>query len=141
MPYKILENEATADIAFVADGKTLGKVFKYSAMAVFDTMADRKSIGRSVKKKIILKDKLADGLLIKFLEEIVFLKDSINMLFSDVKVKVEIQKGYKLTAELIGERIDAEWQKTRTDVKAITLHMFKLEKTKKGWKAKVVLDI
>ena len=141
MPYKILEDEATADIAFVVTGKTLDQVFHDSAIALFDTMADRSTIKKKISVNVDLQAKTAERLFIAFLEEIVFLKDSKNMLFSSLSVKLEKTKGYKLNAAINGDKIGTGGQKTKLDVKAITLHMFHLKKNEKGWEAKMVLDI
>ena len=40
-----------------------------------------------------------------------------------------------------GEPIDPVRQRLRVDVKAVTLHRFKLEKNAGGWDAFVILDI
>ena len=77
-------------------------------------------------------------LLYNFLSELVFIKDSGQLIFS--KVKVLIKKG-KLKAVLFGDKINPGKQELRNDIKAITLHMFNLEKTKNNFKARVVVDI
>ena len=46
-----------------------------------------------------------------------------------------------LRAQLLGENIDPKKHKLKLDVKAVTLHMFRLQKKKNGWEAKFVLDI
>jgi SHS2 domain-containing protein len=40
-----------------------------------------------------------------------------------------------------GEVLDPDRHHPRVDVKAVTLHHFRLEKTDCGWKASVILDI
>ena len=46
-----------------------------------------------------------------------------------------------MSAELTGEEINREKHELRNDIKAITLHMFKIEKTKDRYKALVVVDV
>lgn len=48
---------------------------------------------------------------------------------------------YRLEAEAAGERIDTGKHATGVDVKAVTLHRFRVEETPGGWRASVVLDI
>jgi SHS2 domain-containing protein len=48
---------------------------------------------------------------------------------------------YVLEAIARGEKLDPERHHPRVDVKAVTLHHFRLEKTERGWKAWVILDI
>ena len=142
MPYKILEDEATADIAIAVKSKSLSRVFCDCAIALFDVLADRKTVGKKIKKRIMLSEKDVEDLLYKFLCEIVYFKDANNMVFSDVKVSVKKSKNvFIMNATIFGDEIGSKKQKTKTDVKAITLHMFNLEKTKVGWQAKFVPDI
>ena len=138
MKFKYLENVAIADIAFEAYGKTLNEVFENSAYAFFDMTCNPKTVKQKIKKIIALKDKDEKNLLYNFLSELIFLKDSKQLIFS--KLKVDIKDG-KLNANLYGDKINSEEQELRNDIKAITLHMFNLQKTKNNYKATVVVDI
>jgi SHS2 domain-containing protein len=40
-----------------------------------------------------------------------------------------------------GEKADPDNHKVTIDIKAVTMHMFKVEKTKDGYEARVVIDI
>ncbi len=40
-----------------------------------------------------------------------------------------------------GEKIDSGKHDLVVDVKAVTLHRFRVEKTQRGWEAVVILDI
>ena len=138
MKFKYLEKVAIADIAFEAYGKTLNEVFENSAYAFFDITCNPKTIKQKIKKEIKLKDKDEKTLLYNFLSELIFLKDSKQLIFNKIKVAI---KNNKLKATLYGDKIDYEKQELRNDIKAITFHLFNLEKTKKGYKATVVVDI
>ena len=137
MKFKYLENVAIADIAFEAYGKTLNEVFENSAYAFFDMTCNPKTIKQKIKKEIKLQDKDIKNLLYNFLSELVFLKDSKQLIFNKVKVVI---KDNKLKAVLYGDKIDYEKQELRNDIKAITFHLFNLEKNK-NYKARVVVDI
>jgi|SRR3989338_9514689 len=146
MPYRILEDEATADVAYVVTGKSLAAVLKDSAISMLDTIAERKSISKKIKKEIKLDSIDAGKLLYNFLQEIIYLKDAGNIVFSEVNVRAKEKKSSKgsifsLNATLFGDRIDSSRQKMKADVKAVTLHMFSMKKTGKGWRAKIVFDI
>ena len=138
MKFKYLADVAIADIAFEAYGKTLNEVFENSAYAFFDMTCNPKTIKSKIKKTINLKDKDEKNLLYNFLSELVFLKDSKQLIFSKVKVVI---KDNKLKATLYGDKIDYEKQELRNDIKAVTFHQFNLEKTKSGYKTRVVVDI
>ena len=135
--FKYLEDVAIADIAFEAYGKTLNEVFENSAYSFFDITCNPKTIKQKIKKEIKLENKNEKDLLYNFLSELVFLKDK-QLIFS--KIKVNIKNG-RLKAILYGDKIDPEKQELRNDIKAITFHLFNLEKTKIGYKTTVVVDI
>ena len=136
--YKVLEDVAIADIAFEIYGKNLNELFENAALAIFEESADLSKVEDKEKKSIKLKADNVEDLLYDFLSEILFLKDKDSFLFKTSNVKIE---KYSLKAELSGEEIDREKHELRNDIKAITLHMFKVEKTKDGYKAVVVVDV
>lgn len=141
MKYKILEDIAIADIAIEAYGKDLNELFENSALAIFEESANIDKVKEKEKKVINLKAKNEEDLLFDFLSEILFLKDTYSMIFKSSKVKITKKVDYKLKAELSGEKIDRKKHELGNDIKAITLHMFKIEKTKKGYKSLVVVDV
>ena len=138
MKFKYLEDVAIADIAFEAYGKTLNEVFENSAYAFFDMTANPKTIQTKITKEITLKNNDQQNLLYDFLSELIFLKDSEQLIFKNVKVTI---KNNQLKAILEGDKINPEKQELRNDIKAVTMHLFKLEKTKTGYLARVVVDI
>ena len=139
--YKFLENIAIADIAFESYGKDLNELFENSALAVFVSSAEIKTIKPKVKRAIKLNNDRIDNLLYDFLSEIIFLKDKDSLIFSKSKVDIKENKKYNLKATLYGEEIDLKKHTLLNDVKAVTLHLFKIEKVKNYWKATIVLDI
>jgi|TARA_Y100000031_G_C8189991_1_gene370916 SHS2 domain-containing protein len=140
--YKILEDVAIADIAIEAHGKDLNELFENNALAIFEETANLKKINEKEKKIIKLTAKNEEDLLFDFLSEILFLKDTYSIIFKKSIIKInQKNKKFSLEAELTGEKIDREKHELRNDIKAITLHMFKVEKTKDGYKSLVVVDV
>ena len=141
--YKILEKIAIADIAFEAYGKDYNELFENSAQAIFEMAVDIKTLKNKIKKEISLEAETIENLLYDFLSEILFLKDAEQLIFLKCRVKIE-KKGNKkilLKAEFFGDLINPETQKLENDIKAITMHMFRIENFKEGYKATVVVDI
>ena len=136
--FKFLEDVAIADIAFEAYGNNLNDLFENSALALFECMADLKTLNGKIKKIIKIKAENIEDLLYNFLSEIVFIKDTKQLVFKDIKVKI---KYFKLEAILYGDKIDYSKQELRNDVKAITLHLFEIKKVKDNYKSRVVVDI
>ena len=139
--YKFLEKVAIADIAYEAYGKNLNEMFENAAMAIFELSANLKTVEAKKKLEIKLENEKIENLLYDFLSEILFLKDSKYMVFRKIKVEIKEGKKFKLKSALEGDTINPQKQKLENDIKAITMHMFKIEKIKTRWKATVVVDI
>ncbi len=145
MRYKFIEDIAIADVAFEAEGKTLEELFEACALATTNVMVrNMDSIEPFVSKDIKVQADSEEGLLYKFLDEIIFLKDARQLIFGKFQIKITrvLNKQFELRARVIGEKIDKKKHDLIVDVKAVTYHEFKVEKTKQGdWKANVILDI
>lgn len=141
MGYKFLEDIAIADVAFEAGGKDLKELFESAALATFEVMVDTKKVKHKIKRKIVLDNEDLNGLLYDFLSELVYLKDTYGLVFSKFNVNIKENKIYKLKAEVVGDKIDYKKQELRSDVKAVTLYRFKVEKVRNKYKAMIVLDI
>ncbi|MFH0737080.1 MAG: archease [Candidatus Micrarchaeota archaeon] len=143
MPYKLLEGLTMADIAFEATGKTLEDMFRSAAEAMTNTqIEDLRELEIKVEKKITLEAPDIERLLHDFLQELIYLKDADLLLFKKHELRIaQTSKGYSLTASLKGETIDMSKHKMLVDVKAVSWHKFKVEKTKSGWKAVVIIDV
>jgi len=140
--YHYLDDIATADLAFVAEGKTLSQLFKHAAEALAASMISLKTITPKKKKAVSLNHTDLERLLFNFLGEIIYLKDAEQFVHSKSSVTVA-KKGneYHLTATLLGEKLNPKKQEFHNDVKAVTMHLFKISKTPRGFKARVILDI
>lgn len=143
MPYEFLEDIATADIAFRAEGRNLEELFKSAGDAVINTMIDNiEAIALTETRTFTLENDQLDLLLFNFLQEFIYYKDSELLLLRAEKVQIEQQgTDYHLTATTQGEKLDRDRHHQRVDVKAVTLHRFQLEQTATGWMASVILDI
>ena len=141
-PFVVLEHTATADALFQAFGKTLNSCFKNAALAVESLTINLKSVEPKIEEHIDLTADDPKQLLVDFLEELIFLKDTKYLVFSKIKVSVKEQEEHvTLTATLKGERINPKKHELGNDIKAITYHQLKLEKQKDHWMAQVLVDI
>lgn len=142
MTYRFLEDIATADAAFEAEGKTPEELFTSTAEALEESQVNTKDLSVNTKRPISLENSTLENLLFDFLNELIFYKDSEGLAFTNFMLEIrETNKGYKLEGTLKGEKIDPAKHELRTDVKAVTKHQFEVKKTPKGYRAKVVLDI
>ena len=143
MPYRYLEDIAIADVAFEARGKTLVELFTASADALMNVMVEDLATIRSRETlEIGVAQEEADLLLFDFLNELIFHKDARRLLLRVSSLTISRQDGrFSLRAFLSGEEIDPARHRLNVDVKAVTLHRFRVEETDTGWEATVVLDI
>jgi len=143
MPYEFLEDEAIADIAFRAWGGSPEETFASAADATMNVMVeDLDSIRPSEERAFKLENDALDLLLFDLLQELIYYKDSEQLLLRTPEVEIETQGDrYILKATARGERLDPARHRTRVDVKAVTLHRFRVEKIGQGWEAYVILDV
>lgn len=143
MPYRFLDEIAIADVEFRAWGQKLARVFISAAEATMNMMIENlNSIEPQQHRPIILENEASDMLLFDFLQELIYYKDSEQLLLRVTKAIVWEEKGiYYLRADAVGEKLDPERHEQGVDVKAVTLHRFSLEQDEKGWSANVILDI
>ncbi|SNB47740.1 archease [Geobacter sp. DSM 9736] len=141
MPYRYLEEIATADAAFEAWGSTPEEMFIAAADAMLNVMLDDLDTVRLEREvNFNLENSALDLLLFDFLNELVFQKDSRRLLLRAEKISFGSSL-LSLRAVARGEEIDYGRHNLSADVKAVTMYRFKVEQTPEGWRAMVVLDI
>jgi len=136
MKYRIID-KITSDVMFEVYGKDKKELFSNAAEALFGVVCEIKKVKPEKKVKVKVKGKDLKDLLYNWLENLIGLVDIREMFFSKFDIKKITDKA--LEADVYGETTSKE--KSGTVVKAITYYEFKLEKTDKGYKAVVSLDI
>lgn len=136
MKYKYIPH--TADIQFQAFGKSLEEVFSNSLEAMIKSICDEK-VSPKVERKIKVKGNDIENLLYNFLEEVLFLFDSKNFIFSKIKeIKIDKKKNI-LNAVLLGD--SSEKYSTHLDIKAVTYNDMFVRFDNKKWIAQVTIDV
>jgi SHS2 domain-containing protein len=136
---KYIYVDHTGDIEFHARGVNLEELFENCAYAVVNVIC-KKLVPQNKYKSVVIKAETLDNLLVEWLEELLFLHTTEEILFTKFEVKSieKIGTTFNLKAEVeIGtyQRNDIE-----TEIKAITYNKLKIEKNK-YWQARVVIDI
>ena len=134
--YKFIDH--TADVMFEAYGGNLNKLFENSGLALQELQVELKNVKPKIIREIHLENKSVEMLLFDFLQELIFLKDTEQLIFSKIKINV---KDNKLNAICYGEKIDIKKHECKVDAKAITLHKYEVKKEKDKWIARVIVDI
>jgi len=128
----------TADAKFVAFGRDIDEVFANSALAMFNILGETSKVKKEKEHKIKLEARNYERLLFDFLEELVFLLDTENFFLREIK-KIKISKDFVLEAVVVGD--NTKNYDLKSEIKAVTYSDMKIEKTKKGYEATVVVDI
>jgi len=120
-------------------GADLKELFKNSASAMFDIMAETKKPEVRKLKKIKIKQKAdnLEELFVNWLNELLSLSATKEKIFSDFTFKKLDEHNLEVMA--IGE--DIKNYKVNTEIKAATYHELKLEQAKTGWQAQVIFDV
>ena len=143
MPYRYIDDIAIADAAFEAWGNTEEEMMIAAVDALMNVMVENLgAVSGKVHQTIHVESDSRDMLLFHLLEELIFLKDTDGLLLRISNTKLQFSNDhYTLNADAYGEEIDPGKHTLNVDVKAVTLHRYRIEQGSKGWTATVVLDV
>ncbi len=122
-----------------SQGKDLAELFTNSALGMFGLIAALGQFEPKDALDVLLEADNAEELLWKWLRELLYLFATQKMVFKEFEYKELNEK--MVWATCWGECFDSEKHESEREVKAVTHHGFKVEKTGDGWKAKVIFDI
>ena len=140
MGFKYLEEGPTADLLVEAYGSTLGEAFANAALAMFNAMTPLEKVEPRVSREIEVEDGDLEGLLYDFLDELLYINDTENLIFSQIDVDVDAER-LRLKAHCRGEPFDPGRHEAGAVVKAVTFHQMKVEKTDGRRRIRVVFDL
>lgn len=143
--YDMLEH--TGDVYIRARGRTLVELLENSGLALFDTMVNTQKVEPRKVKEVVAKGFDLESLLYKWLEELLILYYSENLVCSRVEVeKVTVVKTgedfeYAVLGRAYCEEFDHDKHEPRVEVKSPTYSLMRILKTENEWIAYFVLDI
>jgi SHS2 domain-containing protein len=133
---------ATSDLAFEAHGETLEALFAAAAEALLAaTLANPEDVAARESEPVQLAEPDRELLLLRFLNELVFLRDARGLLLRAGALRITSNGEACLEGELVGERIERSRHRLEADVKAATAHGLCVERAGAGWRATVTLDV
>jgi len=131
--------EHTADLGLRARSADLNALFAEAGLAFSSaTVDDLRRVEPRQRVAIELTGQDEADLLFDFLNELLFIFETRRLVFCDFTVNVR-QGG--LTAEARGEPFDEARHGGGHEIKAITYHRLRVERTDDGWLAEVIVDI
>jgi SHS2 domain-containing protein len=133
---------STSDLAFVAQDPTREGVFAAAAEALLAaTLEEPDAVRSELRRTVALEEPALDLLLLRWLNELIYLRDAEQLLLRPRHVALREDGGAHLEAELEGERVDPRRHRFATEVKAATAHGLWVGQRDGGWEARVTLDV
>jgi len=135
--YELFEH--TADLGLRVRAADLDALFAEAARGLFAMVVENlDDVRHEARRDVRLTGTAHDYLLFDWLNELLYLFDTERLLFSKFETRVEPPG---LSASAWGEPIDASRHQLTHEIKAITYHGLRLERTSEGWLAEVIVDI
>ena len=137
--YRFIE-DLTSDVMFEAEGKDLAELLEQASLALFEVVCQIEKIRPEGSIDIKIEAEGPEQLLHEWLATLLTEADVNEMFFSKFEIQVFQENGSLIAVgKVYGE--DYSRGKSGTVVKGITYYGFKVEKTEKGYKARVACDI
>jgi SHS2 domain-containing protein len=129
----------TADLGLRIISSDLDTLFNEAGCALFSTIVEKLELVQPLQQvDFEIEGDELPLLLFDWLKELLYRFDAEHMLFGRFAVHVE---NLKLKASAWGEPLDPVRHPLLHEVKAITYHGLRLEKTDGNWLAEVIVDI
>jgi SHS2 domain-containing protein len=129
----------TADVGIGAVAHTPQELFSQLGVGLFSLMTDLRDVRTREEKSIVVNADTPQGLVVRFLNELLYLHETEGWVFREFSVRLEGSPPTTLMVKARGEPWDERRHERHMMVKAITLHRLEVD-LKKG-KAKVIVDI
>jgi SHS2 domain-containing protein len=133
----------TADLTFEARGATLPDLFAAASEALLAaSVADPASVGSRERIALAFEEPDLELLLLRFLSELVFLRDARKLLLRAERLTIEVGDGRaRLAGAVCGERFDPARHRLAHDVKAVTAYGLAVARGPAGYQVRVTLDV
>ena len=115
----------TADVGIIAYGTDVRQAFANAARALFSLITELDDVAEFLHRDIELTAPDAESLLVAWLNELIYLFDTENIVFKRFDVSKLSNK--QLKARSYGEKVDSSKHRLKTGVKAATYHMLKVD--------------
>ena len=129
----------TADIGITAYGADMKQIFANAARGLFSIITNLDNVASTKKLDIQVIAPDREALLLQWLNELIYLFETRKMLFS--RFEITVITDTELKAKAFGEKINLKKHELKTQVKATTYHMLKIEQNELGWTAQVIFDV
>ena len=116
----------TADVGIVAYGADMSQAFANAARALFSLITELDDVTEVLHRDVELTAPDEEGLLVEWLNELIYLFDTENVIFK--RFDITKLNHTQLKARSYGEKVDKSKHQLKTGVKAATYHMLKVDR-------------
>jgi len=135
--YELLDH--TADIGIVASGRDLPEAFGNAAYAMFDILTDTDKIREMDRFDLRVSASNIEELLVTWLDELLYRYETERLICK--RFVIDDMDDVSLRATVFGEKLDPARHEVKLEIKSVTYHQLKVEKTDDGWRAQVIFDV
>jgi SHS2 domain-containing protein len=134
--FRFEEIEHTADVALRVRGRDLKELLQNAALGMAQLMCEETALSEDYAEHLVeIRADDAEGLLVEWLSELVFLVEIKSFIFQQVEIQTISESYFK--AKVYGKIA----QTLKVHIKAVTYHNLEITETETGLEAVVVFDI
>ena len=137
LKHKIIDH--TADVCVRVFGNSLEEIFVGSSKAMMEIITDVEKVNPSKEILIEAQGENYEELLVKWLQEILYLHEVKKMVFKEFEIK--IKNGTRAVGKAYGENIDVDRHEFYSNIKAVTYHNLKIISSRDKYRVDIVFDI
>ena len=137
MGYEALD--MSGDAGLRVWGGSLEEAFESAALGMYGLITDIAKIERKKSIRVSVKGNSLDGLLVAFLNELVFRFDAYG--FVGKAISIEKIENNMISAVIEGEEFEQGRHEAGLLIKAATYHNLKVEKHNDRWEFDIIFDI
>ena len=128
----------TADVGIIAYGTDIRQAFANAARAMFSLITELDEVEEIIYRDIELTAPDQESLIVKWLNELIYLFDTENIIFK--RFDITQLNSTQLKARSYGEKVNSSKHQLKTGIKAATYHMLRINKGD-GCRIQVLFDI
>ena len=131
--------DISGDVGIRAYGESIEQAFTNTAIGMYSLITAIEGVKEKKTIDISLESHSLEGLLVSWLNELIFQFDTYGFIGKDIDVKEMGDR--KIKASVSGEEFDTERHERKLLLKAATYHKLRVEKVKNMWEVDVIFDI
>jgi len=129
------EIEHTADWAIRVNASDLDSLFERAAQGMFELIGCANLEAKTIIRPITLQAADLETLLVSWLEELLYLLDTENLMFTKASLQIPSEKQLLASISLLPTK--EQWK----EIKAVTFHNLKVNQVSNGFEVTIVFDV